>query len=315
MTEKDKIPPLNEAATVVLVQEMNNQLEIYLLKRSTKAGFMAGLYVFPGGHVDEQDKGLDDWKPFIDLSSDQLEHNLSDHNFPIENALSFSIASIRETFEEAGVLIASKKDNTQTDFDEIVSYRFNKNLSPSWFKDKIMDDNWTLSLSNLGKWSHWITPKLMKKRFDTRFFIALMPENQTCIPDNMETSHGVWLTPDNALEQNLKGEIPLSPPTIVTLTQISKFKSLNAFKKEMKTHGWGDPIAPRLVPSEKGPVILEPWDEECETENAIDMSTIEEQVLPPGSEFSRIWCDKGLWKPVRAPAVRAPAVRAPAVRA
>ncbi len=299
MNNKDKIPPLKDAATVVLVREANSQLEIYLLKRSTKAGFMGGLYVFPGGHVDEQDKGLDNWKPYIDLSSNQLEQQLSDHNFSIEKALSFGIASIRETLEEAGVLIASGKNKIQKNFDDFSKFRLNSDLGPSWFKDKIMQDNWTLSLSNLGKWSHWITPELMKKRFDTRFFIAFMPKNQTCVPDNMETKHGVWLTPDKALDQNLKGKVPLSPPTVVTLTQISKFNTLEAFKKEMETHAWGDPIAPRLVPSDKGPVILEPWDEECGTDNAIDMSAIEDKVLSPGSEFSRIWCDKGLWKPVK----------------
>ncbi len=301
----DKIPPLKDATTVVLVQEANNQLEIYLLKRSTKSGFMGGLYVFPGGHVDEQDKGLENWKPYIDFSADQIKKSLSDQNFPVEKALSFSIASIRETLEEAGVLIASKKDSTQNDYDDIAKLRLNGDLSPSWFKDKVKEDNWILSLSSLGKWSHWITPELMKKRFDTRFFIAFIPENQICVPDNMETSHGIWLSPQKALEQNLKGEIPLSPPTIVTLTQLSKFKTLESFKTEMKTHAWGDPIAPRLVPSRKGPVILEPWDNECNTDNAIDMSDIEKKVLPPGSEFSRIWCDNGLWKPVKGPDIKA----------
>ncbi len=296
----DNIPPLRDAATVVLVQEANSRLEIYLLKRSTKSGFMGGLYVFPGGHVDEQDKGLENWKPYIDFSADQIEKNLSDQNFPIEKALSFSIASIRETLEEAGVFIASKINQTQNDYDDFAKLRLNRDLSPSWFKDKIIEDNWTLSLSNLGKWSHWITPELMKKRFDTRFFVAFMPENQACVPDNMETEHGIWLTPQKALEQNLKGVIPLSPPTIVTLTQLSEFKTLEAFKAEMKTHTWKDPIAPRLVPSRKGPVILEPWDDECNTDKTIDMSDIEKKVLPPGSAFSRIWCDKGLWKPVRA---------------
>ena len=65
------------------------------------------------------------------------------------------------------------------------------------------------------------------------------------------------------------------------------------------THEWGEPITPRLVFSKKGPVILEPWDKEYDPENLIDISNIEEKVLPSGADFSRIWCDKGCWKPVR----------------
>ncbi|MCK5311559.1 MAG: hypothetical protein KAJ62_05590, partial [Desulfobacteraceae bacterium] len=206
------------------------------------------------------------------------------------------------TLEEAGVLIASCKDKTQKNINRITSYRLNENLPKSWFKTEIMDGNWTLSFSSLGRWSHWITPKLMKKRFDTRFFIVLMPENQTCVPDNMETKHGIWLTPQQALEQNLETKTPLSPPTVVTLTQLLEFKTFDDLKQEIQTRPWGDPIAPRLVSSSNGPVILEPWDPMrdsiCNSDYEIDTSNFSKKVLPPGSWFSRIWCDKGIWKPV-----------------
>ena len=66
----------------------------------------------------------------------------------------------------------------------------------------------------------------------------------------------------------------------------------------MKSRTWGDPIAPRLVPSAQGPVILEPWDEKCGSDCNIDMAGMDDRVLPAGSDFSRIWCDNGLWKPV-----------------
>ncbi len=137
----------------------------------------------------------------------------------------------------------------------------------------------------------------MKKRFDTRFFIAFMPEGQTCVPDNMETEHGIWLSPQTALEQNLETKIPLSPPTLVTLTQLLKFKDLDKLKQEIRSRSWGIPIAPRLAPSSNGPVILEPWDPDCDSDIKIDSSDFSNKVLPAGSWFSRIWCDKGIWKP------------------
>lgn len=292
------LTPLRSASTVILLKEKHTTFEVYLLKRSTKSGFMGGLYVFPGGVVDSDDYGIDAWAPNIDIARDQIEKHLGGNTLSNEEALGFSIAAIRETLEEAGVLIASCKDKTQKEINEIASYRLKENLPKSWFKTKINKGNWKLSFSSLGRWSHWITPKLMKKRFDTRFFIALMPENQTCVPDNTETKHGVWLTPKEALEQNLETKTPLSPPTVVTLTQLLKFETLNDIKQEIKTRSWGDPISPRLVPSPNGPVILEPWDPMCNSNCEIDASNFSNNVLAPGSLFSRIWCDNGIWKPV-----------------
>jgi 8-oxo-dGTP pyrophosphatase MutT (NUDIX family) len=295
---KNTPPPLRAASTVILVREKNKILEVYLLRRSTKAGFMGGLYVFPGGVVDQEDFGVDFWASNIDITPDQIKKQLGGNTLSSENALGFSIAAIRETLEEAGVLIASGKDKTQKDFERISFYRLNADLPEFWFKTRIVRENWILSFSSLGRWSHWVTPELMPKRFDTRFFIVLMPENQTCMPDNMETKHGIWIAPDEALEQNLEGKTPLSPPTVVTLTQLLGFNNLDDIKKEILTHSWGDPITPRLVPSSDGPVILEPWDTIYDSDCDIDTSDFSKKVLSPGSWFSRIWCDNGIWKPV-----------------
>lgn len=299
MTDKKTIPPvLRQASTVILVREKNHALEIYLLRRSTKSGFMGGVYVFPGGVVDPEDKGVDTWSSYIDSFPDQIEKQLGGTRFSKEDALGFGIAAIRETLEESGVFIASNKGKTQKMMTDMVSYRLNKNLPRSWFRTRVMEENHTLLLSNLGRWSHWITPELMNKRFDTRFFIVLMPENQTCAPDNMETKHGIWISPQKALDQNLEAKIPLSPPAVVTLTEMLKFNTLDDIKHEIKTRSWGDPIAPRLVPSPNGPVILEPWDPDCDSDCDIDTSDFSKKVLLAGSRFSRMWYDKGVWKPV-----------------
>ncbi len=299
MTDQKKIsPPLRQASTVILVREKNKALEVYLLRRSTKSGFMGGLYVFPGGVADCEDFGIDCWAPYIDIKQDQIEKQLGGLNFPKEDIIGFSIAAIRETLEEAGVFIAAGFGKTKKDVQDVCTFRLNRNLPKSWFRTKIMKEDWTLSFSSLGRWSHWITPKLMKKRFDTRFFIVFMPEDQICVPDDMETKHGIWLTPEEALEQNLEKRVPLSPPTIVTLTQLLKFNNFNDLKKEIQIRSWGDPIAPRLVPSSNGPVIIEPWDPMYDTDEKIDMLNLSAKVLPPCSGFSRIWCDKDVWKPI-----------------
>lgn len=297
--EKQTPPPLRDAATIILAREKNETLEIYLLKRSDQSGFMGGLYVFPGGVVDDQDRGAGTWLPHIDLTDTQLDASLCDSGFTMESAVAFGVAAIRETLEEAGVLIASKKQNTKKSFQEMAALRLQKGLSPDWFQSSIREGNWSLLFSHLGRWSHWITPKRMKKRFDTRFFIVLMPENQTCVPDDHETKEGIWAVPQTALEQNLSGNIPLSPPTVVTLTQLAVFKTLSELKKEMHRRSWGNPIAPVMLPSDDGPVIIEPWDRQFAAPDTIDLSDLPQKVLPPGAPFSRIWCDKGMWKPVK----------------
>lgn len=296
--DKNSPPPLRQASTVILVREENKAFEVYLLRRSNKSGFMDGLYVFPGGVVDPEDKGIKSWAPYVDLRQGEIGQQLGGTAFSDEDVFAFSVAAIRETLEEAGVLIASTEGKAKTDLDHICTFRLNKDLPKSWFKTKIMEEDWILSLSSLGRWSHWITPVLMKKRFDTRFFIVSMPQGQTCIPDDMETKHGIWLTPQKALEQNLELSVPLSPPTVVTLTELLAYKTLDDLRQALQTRTWGNPLAPRLVPSQSGPVILEPWDPLWASDCGVDTSDFSKKILPPGTWFSRIWCDTGVWKPV-----------------
>jgi 8-oxo-dGTP pyrophosphatase MutT (NUDIX family) len=289
---------MRKASTVILVREKNKRLEIYLLQRNIKSGFMGGLYVFPGGTVAPVDEGFDTWSPYVDLFPEQIESRLGGNGLSKEDALGFAVAAIRETLEEAGVVLATGQDKTENDLEELTSYRLQKNLPQSWFKKRILRENWQLSLSILGRWSHWITPKLMDKRFDTRFFIVSMPEDQTCTPDQWEASQGIWLDAQTALEKNLEATIPLSPPTIVTLTQLLQFKTVETLKQEIKTRTWNNPIVPCLVQSPDGPLILEPWDPLWGSADAIKTYGLAHKVLGPGSKFSRIWCDQGVWKPV-----------------
>ena len=291
---------LRQASTVILVRERKEKPEVYLLRRSTSSGFMGGLYVFPGGVVDPEDKGFNVWGPFLGLGQDEIGKKLGGNAFSGEDILAFSIAAIRETLEEAGVLIARTENKTKADFDYICKYRMNKGLDRSWFREKIMENKLILALSSLHRWSHWITPELMKKRFDTRFFIVFMPEGQSCVPDDKETKHGIWLTPKKTLELNLELQVPLSPPTVVTLTELMQYNTLEDLGQALQKRTWGEPISPRLVLSSQGPVIIEPWDAKYNTDYKIDTKELKEKILPPGSPFSRIWCDNGVWKPIAA---------------
>ncbi len=82
------------------------------------------------------------------------------------------------------------------------------------------------ALDQLHYYAHWITPEARSERFDTRFFLACHPEGQEATYDQKETTVGVWLTPKQALEENLKGNAALSPPTLKTLEDLSRFKNI-----------------------------------------------------------------------------------------
>lgn len=299
MDEQQSPVPTRPAATIILAREQCATLEIYLLKRSAQSGFMGGLYVFPGGVVEDEDRGMNAWKSHVDLPPDQITARLGSPSLNLEDTLGFIIAAIRETLEEAGVLVANAAGKTRMDFEQMCRCRLEQDRPADWFRQKVMEENWTLSLSRLGRWSHWITPRSMKKRFDTRFFIVSMPDNQVCMPDDMETKDGIWLSPQSALEQNLAGRTPLSPPTIVTLTQLLVYLSLDDLKTALASKSWGQPIVPGMIKTPEGPVILEPWDPQYENQASAEATGLQNKVLPAGADFSRIWCDNGIWKPVR----------------
>ena len=99
-----------------------------------------------------------------------------------------------------------------------------------------------LSVSALGRWSRWITPASMTKRFDTYFFVVPVAPDQDCRPDNQETVHGMWIDPSKALVQNSQGVYPLSPPTLVTLYQLLDYKDIDHLIAESHRRPWPAPF-------------------------------------------------------------------------
>ncbi len=294
-TDSANITP---AATVILARQQAGTLQVYLLKRSPESGFMAGNFVFPGGTVDDNDHRFKLFHNCCDLTSDEITTRFGP-DLSHEQALAYCVAAVRETLEEAGIFLANNKDAATADLERINNLRLEANLEHDWFVKLVENERWCLSLSALYSWSHWITPVLMKRRFDTRFFIAEMPDGQYCRPDGRETIQGLWSSPMEALADNMAGNIPLSPPTLLTLHQLSKYKTITDLHTEAANRPWGQPIQPRLVPLPDGAVIVEPWDPLYHQKTInIDPEDLPSSVLPVGTSFSRIWLDQGIWKPI-----------------
>ena len=285
------------ASTLILVRGGGEKFQVYLLKRSSQSGFMPGNYVFPGGIVDPEDRNADLWSGYVDLDRDQV---IKRFGGGLNNAdvVSHGIAAIRETFEEAGVLLARQNGGTGRDLDNLRDQRLGGSLRKTWLRELVASGEWTLRFSELAPWSHWITPKARSKRYDTRFFMACMPEGQECRPDNRETTHGIWISPETALRGNLKGEMPLSPPALTTLHELLGYSDIDGLKEEMKTRPWGETRMPRLVRMPEAALLLLPWDTHFhDQEIEAETESPGKRAAPLGKPFSRLWYSEGVWRP------------------
>jgi 8-oxo-dGTP pyrophosphatase MutT (NUDIX family) len=296
-----RTPPATvPAATLILVRDGATGLETYLLRRSQKSGFMAGNYVFPGGLVDPLDRETEFWSGHADLAPVELAGRMG-RGLGAEETLAYAVAAVRETFEEAGALFAGSRQAVDGELEKLCALRGGRRLSRGWLKDLLASGNWRLELKALAPWAHWITPLLMPKRFDTRFFTAVLPGGQECRPDEHETMEGIWLNPREALIRNHGGSVPLSPPTVVTLQAMLAYPDSKSLLAAAYTRGWGAPVFPRQILLDKpyGSLILEPWDPMYAEESYVpDPAGLERCLLPVGAAFSRIWHRNGIWRPV-----------------
>jgi 8-oxo-dGTP pyrophosphatase MutT (NUDIX family) len=283
---------------VILIRDLGNALGVYLMRRSRKSSYMGGHFVFPGGKVDAADGDPAFWALSGDISGAQLARHL--HDAATEKPLlAYAVAAIRETWEEAGVLLAIQADGARDGLKSLLTLRRSKALSADWLRPEIETGRLILNFSALWPWSHWIAPEAFKQRFDTRFFIAVMPPDQTCHPDSRETPEGRWTTPLEALEANTRGELNLSPPTLVTLHSLLAYSSVAALITDLPRPGWGPALMPKLVLPKSGPMLIQPWDPAyAAPEASLPKNALDLRRLPVGTAFSRLWSDKGTWRPV-----------------
>lgn len=292
--------PLNPrpAATIILVRDHMKALEVYLLRRSRRSGFFPGYFVFPGGVVDSQDRNSTLWLSRVGMDRDEITRRFGGA-ISCEEALCHCVAGIRETFEEAGVL--NIINGSQSELKKLLQIRSASGLPIGWLQEHVISNGWTLNLKSLSRWARWLTPKLMKSHFDTLFFLGHAPPEQVCTPDQREMEDGIWISPEEALAANLKGEVPLSPPTLVTLHELLSYSDTQSLKPHWADRPWGEVRFPRLIRSKNGAAILQPWDPQRHQTKDIKTEGFEELILPPGEPFSRLFLHEGLWKPVRIP--------------
>ncbi|MXP20880.1 NUDIX domain-containing protein [Gordonia sp. HNM0687] len=213
--------PLRDAATVVLVRDTAAGPEVFLQRRVKQMAFAGGVTVFPGGGVDPRDAEAD-----VDWTGPGAGRWAEAFHTDEHTAQSLVCAAVRETFEECGVLLASRADGSFPDPDAFTAERaglVDKSLS---FAQFLRDAGLSLRADLLRPLAHWITPILEKRRYDTRFFLAALPPGQTADDKTTEAEVAGWATPQSALELWAADKHVLLPPTWAQLTHLREFDSV-----------------------------------------------------------------------------------------
>lgn len=253
--------PLREAATVVLVRDGDEGIEVFMLKRNLKSDFVGGAYVFPGGAVDPEDAtiGLDH------LCDGRTDLDASERLGLGSGGLSYWVAAIRESFEEAGLLLAYDRAGGFVDLDRApdsrwVEHRRAVDAGERLLVDVCREEELRLAVGGMHYFSHWITPEGAPRRYDTRFFVAAAPPDQTPVHDDREVVANEWLRPSDGLRRALAGELTMLPPTIASLRAVDRFESTADLLSAAAAIGEVPRILPRVVAVDGRIHILMPGD-------------------------------------------------------
>ncbi|MFC7218101.1 NUDIX hydrolase [Streptomyces polyrhachis] len=219
------------AATVLLLRpgasgSGTSGMDVYMLRRRASMAFAGGAYAYPGGSVDERDvrpvawagPGLADWARRLGAPSEA-------------EAQAIVCAAVRETFEEAGVLLAGPSpeavvaDTTGADWEADRLALVARELS---FADLLARRGLVLRSDLLGAWARWITPEFERRRYDTWFFTAALPAGQRTRNASTEADRTVWVRPAEAVVGYGRGELLMMPPTITMLRDLTAYETPQA---------------------------------------------------------------------------------------
>jgi len=265
------------AATLMLVRDVvgGGPMEVLMLRRNTRSTWVGGAYVFPGGGVDEEDASPEAASSCRGRTDEEASRVLG---LP-SGGLGYYVAAVRECFEEAGILLAVSDDGPVTFAEPSVAARFEDhrrklNGGQVGFLAILRAEGLHLELDRLGYLSHWITPEGAPRRYDTRFFVAVLPEGQEALHDDEEVIASLWVSPSDALVRHEAGEIDLMFPTMKNLQAISRFSRTEELVDAAAAASVPD-ILPRLTVEGEGVRIVLPGDPSYESATG----------LPAGVDF------------------------------
>ncbi|MEU7037257.1 NUDIX hydrolase [Streptomyces sp. NPDC046237] len=211
------------AATVMLLRDGTDGPSVHMLRRRASMAFAGGAYAYPGGGVDPRDEHPVRWAgPSLETWAARLGVTGT------EEAQAIVCAAVRETYEEAGVLLAGETadsvvgDTTGDDWEKDREAMVARELSFADFLDR---RGLVLRSDLLGAWARWITPEFEPRRYDTWFFVAALPAGQRTRNASTEADRTVWIRPAEAAAGYDRGELTMMPPTISTLRGLTHVAS------------------------------------------------------------------------------------------
>lgn len=241
--------PAMPAATVTIVRDARDGIEVLMMRRNLKSGFVPGMYVFPGGGLDDAD---------LLFKNNGLCNCLDDASASgmlgvAADGLAYWAAAIREAFEESGLLLARNgAGSLVTLTDAEVAARFDAqrrqlNAGELDFAALIAAESLQLAADQLVYFAHWITPVTAPRRYDTRFFMAEAPPEQEPFHDDHETIAATWISPAGALTLHQRGEFEMRTPTVRTLETFANCNDVASLRRSLDSiQGNVRPLMPRI---------------------------------------------------------------------
>lgn len=218
------------AATVAIVRDAHGGIEVLLLQRNLRSGFVAGVHLFPGGALDEADAA-----PEAERRCRGLDDGAASRILGLESGgLAYWVAAIRESFEEAGILLACDGGGqlvslaTASTAAHFLALRRALNAGERDFIAVLQQEGLWLAAETLTFFGHWITPVGAPRRYDTRFFLAPAPEGQEPLHDSLETIDHLWVHPAVALDRQRAGQYQMRTPTVYTLKVFADYDTVGS---------------------------------------------------------------------------------------
>lgn len=256
------------AATILLLREAGDRVEVLMVRRHANLAFMAGMWVFPGGSLHASDSAAQALA-MLDVHRIARRLRLRDllgHALPDSQIAGLAFAACRETFEETGVLLARHLDGSPCDAALIArmqQHRDAVNANAALFVEMLQQEGLRPDTSTLTYWAHWITPSSAPRRFDTRFFAVRAPQSHLASADASETVESCWMTPGDLLAAAQRRDMPISHPTQCNLHDLhdalSRHGSLDRFFAAESERNVC-PIVPKMFREGEHSVIVMPWD-------------------------------------------------------
>ena len=224
------------SATLLLLRERASRLEVLMLKRRADLAFMGGLWAFPGGRSEEEDRQHADRYVISGGYLESIASRFLDPqgaSLPPQAALQMMMTACRETLEECGVRVERAGAGGRYDFDA------------------------------LTYWAQWVTPSVAQRRYDTRFFALAMPPAASVVVDLSESSEHAWVDVSRAAELDASGAVRVSPPTLVVLHDLRLSFEAHGSMPQMLQAERQRPVPPLMPRTQRvgGEVVaVMPWD-------------------------------------------------------